>query len=57
MFPHLNGWRANIEKYQEIANKELLSLLEKCDGNIVSEPFNVFGYPKNIQLNCVCIIC
>lgn len=35
MFPHLQGIRVNISVLQEAATKELLTILEKCDGTKV----------------------
>uniref|UniRef100_A0A1B0CP49 Putative vacuolar sorting protein vps33/slp1 sec1 family n=1 Tax=Lutzomyia longipalpis TaxID=7200 RepID=A0A1B0CP49_LUTLO len=32
MFPHLSGWRVNIGQLQEACAKELLGILEKCEG-------------------------
>ncbi|XP_055319720.1 vacuolar protein sorting-associated protein 33A [Sitodiplosis mosellana] len=32
MFPHLYGFRVNISLFQEAASKELLEILEKCEG-------------------------
>lgn len=32
MFPHLYGFRVNISLFQEAASKELLEILDKCDG-------------------------
>ncbi|GAB0094769.1 vacuolar protein sorting-associated protein 33A [Sergentomyia squamirostris] len=32
MFPHLSGWRVNIGQLQEACAKELLAILEKCEG-------------------------
>uniref|UniRef100_A0A1B0DCN7 Vacuolar protein sorting-associated protein 33A n=1 Tax=Phlebotomus papatasi TaxID=29031 RepID=A0A1B0DCN7_PHLPP len=32
MFPHLSGWRVNIGQLQELYAKELLGILEKCEG-------------------------
>lgn len=36
MFPHLYGFRVNISLVQEQANKELLKILDKCEGSKVS---------------------
>lgn len=38
MFPHLYGFRVNISLFQEAASKELLEILEKCEGTKV---FNI----------------
>jgi len=38
MFPHLSGWRVNISLLQEQASKELLDILEKCEGTKVYFP-------------------
>lgn len=35
MFPHLYGFRVNISLFQEAASKELLEILEKCEGTKV----------------------
>lgn len=35
MFPHLSGWRVNIGQLQELYAKELLGILEKCEGTKV----------------------
>lgn len=35
MFSHLSGWRVNVSLIQEMASKELLKLLEKCEGTKV----------------------
>lgn len=35
MFPHLQGIRVNISVLQEAATKELLTILEKCEGTKV----------------------
>lgn len=35
MFPHLNGWRVNLALIQEAAIKEVIAILEKCDGKKV----------------------
>ncbi|KAJ6636221.1 Vacuolar protein sorting-associated protein 33A [Pseudolycoriella hygida] len=32
MFPHLSSWRVNLMLLQEAANKELISILDKCEG-------------------------
>lgn len=43
MFPHLYGFRVNISLFQEAASKELLEILEKCEGtkvfNLISHSF------------------
>lgn len=36
MFPHLYGFRANVSLLQESASKELLKILDKCEGSKVS---------------------
>lgn len=35
MFPNLSGWRVNLSLLQEAASKELLGLLDKCNGTKV----------------------
>lgn len=35
MFSHLTGWRVNVALIQENASKELLGILEKCEGTKV----------------------
>lgn len=37
MFPHLNGWRVNLALIQEAAVKELIGILEKCEGTKVNQ--------------------
>lgn len=36
MFPHLSGWKVNMSLLQEAASKELLRVLDKCEGPKVS---------------------
>lgn len=35
MFSHLTGWRVNVALIQENASKDLLDIVEKCEGTKV----------------------
>lgn len=37
MFPHLAGWRVNVALIQEAASKDLLRIVEKCEGTKVNK--------------------
>lgn len=41
MFPHLYGFRVNVSLIQEAASKELIEILEKCEGTKVRNGFKV----------------
>lgn len=41
MFPHLSSWRVNLTLLQEAANKDLLSILDKCEGTKVTAKITI----------------
>lgn len=48
---HLTTGRLNVGILQEEARKQLLCLLEKCDGTKVSEqPFLLYGLMRSLLL-------
>lgn len=42
MFPHLSGFRVNVSLLQEAVNKELIAILDRCDGTKVSDIIYMF---------------
>jgi hypothetical protein len=53
MAAHLSGGKVNVALVQELARKELLRLLGKCDGTKVQKnlPF-IRYYRKHIRIAC-----
>lgn len=42
MFPHLHGLWVNVSLVQEAASKELIEILDKCDGTKVISAKHIF---------------